>query len=562
MADLVKDIRTPIFGENPCGEDLLRLTPSQDNQEWIQEYGRFRELRRRVTTNCEDLVGVTRRLLTEKSKDLDVAGYLCMALLHHRGIGGLAEGLEGYRALMEEYWEGMYPAKEAVRAKRFESLDQYLADAIVAKDPTGQKYRVAVEAKDREVLEGIKETVDQIEGVWWGRKPDEDEKVTMKGLRASVDQRLSELPAPADPPPSSEPQPASTSVPPTTASSTVRPSAAVAQPSGPAEITDRRGAVEWFVRAADFLLEKYPSDVGSYRLRRSLWDLCFLPPPHDEEGVVQGTSPPSGKSRLEELLRDKNWESLVKACEAAFVEDLVTGTSALCLDIQRILCIALEELIKMAEEGGDANAKAGYEAVHKLVLQEMAIFAERYPKVVELRYGDRTPFADGQTREWIEKTVKPLLSTGTGAQGPAARREAEDGPSEISEELDKAKDLLSKQQWAEALDLMQQGIDRDPTRKGRFLRRQNLADLCLNAERPEMARPLLEQLDEEIERFSLDQWEPGLCLGVWNALQRCYQALLSQQAQQGQQGGDGLYREKADRVFEKICRLDIREVQA
>jgi hypothetical protein len=75
-----------------------------------------------------------------------------------------------------------------------------------------------------------------------------------------------------------------------------------------------------------------------------------------------------------------------------------------------------------------------------------------------------------------------------------------------------------------------------------------------------MARPLLEQLDEEIERFSLDQWEPSLCVQVWRHLRRCYEELSPTQGQGvlPEQGSNGFYKEKADRVFEKLCRLDIR----
>jgi len=102
---------------------------------------------------------------------------------------------------------------------------------------------------------------------------------------------------------------------------------------------------------------------------------------------------------------------------------------------------------------------------------------------------------------------------------------------------------------------MQKGIDTDPTHRGRFRRRLNLAQLCLSAIHPDMARVLLEQLDTDIERFSLEEWEPSLCLQVWTHLSRCYKQTLSQK---GQQENSGSYQEKSDMIFEKICRLDIR----
>jgi hypothetical protein len=108
---------------------------------------------------------------------------------------------------------------------------------------------------------------------------------------------------------------------------------------------------------------------------------------------------------------------------------------------------------------------------------------------------------------------------------------------------------------------MQNSINSESTCKGRFLRRLNLAGLCLDADQPGMARPILEELEIETERFSLDQWDPELCLKVWTSLNRCYQDLVSKQTAQGKQevqSNNGFYNEKAGKIFEKICRLDIR----
>ena len=224
------------------------------------------------------------------------------------------------------------------------------------------------------------------------------------------------------------------------------------------------------------------------------------------------------------------------------------------MDIQRFLSIALKELARKAGEEGDEQAKRDYESVDKAVLQETALLVERYPFIADVLYRDGTPFADGQTKSWIEKTVKPILGSSS-QQGAAALGGAAVDDSQVSEDFEQAQELLSRQKWGEAVDLMQNGINADPNRRGRFQRRLNLASLCMDAGQAIMARPILEQLDEEIERFSLDQWEPVLSVQVWDHLKRCYQALLSQD---GQQENGVLYREKADRIFEKICRLDIR----
>jgi hypothetical protein len=218
----------------------------------------------------------------------------------------------------------------------------------------------------------------------------------------------------------------------------------------------------------------------------------------------------------------------------------------------------LKELARKAGEEGDDRAKEAYGVVDKVILQETAILVERYPWITDILYSNETPFADGQTKSWVEKTVIPAMGSGAD-QGAAALGGAAPDDSKVSEDFEEAQDLLSRQKWGDAVDLMQNGINAEPTLKGRFQRRLNLASLCLDAGQPAMARPLLEQLDEEVERFSLAQWEPGSSVQVWNYLNRCYQELISQdEPQEGQQGNGNHYKEKAERLFEKICRLDIR----
>ena len=70
-----------------------------------------------------------------------------------------------------------------------------------------------------------------------------------------------------------------------------------------------------------------------------------------------------------------------------------------------------------------------------------------------------------------------------------------------------------------------------------------------------MARPILEQLDKETRRLHLEEWEPALCIQVWSSLKQCYQLILAETEQEDERN---LYQDKTNKLFEKICRLDIR----
>jgi len=551
MPGFLEDIRNPISDTMPCGEDITKLVSSPENEEWIRKYSELRGITNRVATNSDSIVDLCQDILVNKSKDLRIAGYLCQALLHQKGFAGLEEGLKSYHVLLEEFWDkGLYPERETGRTKGVVLLDKNLSRDIQAQDRESKNFYIPVKPTDADAMEEAKQTAEAIKAILSEKFP--DQPISMDSLVIAVNGRIRAAGALLKKPE----QPAAAQ--PTSAKEAAEGEQAKEKPAV-SEIKTDLDAAKAVVKVANFLLQKDRKNVVPYRLLRSaLWYMLplFNPEPNSSGKRATQYLPPSGKAKLEKLLEDEDWESLVTECEAAFVERFEAGSGGcFCLDIQRFLSIALRELMSKSEEGGDTGAKGAYEAVHKVILQETAMFVERLPWVTELFYSDGTPFVGAQTKNWIEKSVKPVFgATPAYAGGKKTITAGGESPedSKISEDFNKATDMLSRQKWGDALDLMQNGIDAEPTCKGRFQRRLNLASLCLDAGQPSMARPLLEQLDEEIERFSLDQWEPGLCLQVWNNLKRCYQELLSQRA------SNGFYQEKVDGLFEKICRLDIR----
>ena len=87
---------------------------------------------------------------------------------------------------------------------------------------------------------------------------------------------------------------------------------------------------------------------------------------------------------------------------------------------------------------------------------------------------------------------------------------------------------------------------KETTGRNRFQRRLLLAEACLASQRPRLARSILEELAEQIDKFQLEAWESSEVISsVWTRLYKLYQ-----------QGGDSAYREKAEKLYERLCRLD------
>jgi type VI secretion system protein ImpA len=80
-----------------------------------------------------------------------------------------------------------------------------------------------------------------------------------------------------------------------------------------------------------------------------------------------------------------------------------------------------------------------------------------------------------------------------------------------------------------------------------------LGKLCLNAERPDLARPILEQLHAVVEQLQLEQWEsPVWIADVIGSLYRCLTA--------GEPSDDDYGR--AQVLFQKLCTVDITKAVA
>ncbi len=114
---------TPISLENPCGESL-RYDPAWD------ELSQLRRTRKDPLDSSADteadwpkVVSLSAKLLTTRTKDLQIAGWLTEALVVENGFAGFRDGLRLIRQLVEQYWDGVFPVIEdgdlSVRASPF-----------------------------------------------------------------------------------------------------------------------------------------------------------------------------------------------------------------------------------------------------------------------------------------------------------------------------------------------------------------------------------------------------------------------------------------------------------
>ncbi|MGB6721573.1 MAG: type VI secretion system domain-containing protein, partial [Terracidiphilus sp.] len=95
----------------------------------------------------------------------------------------------------------------------------------------------------------------------------------------------------------------------------------------------------------------------------------------------------------------------------------------------------------------------------------------------------------------------------------------------------------------QALQLLMRDASQQPSGRARFLRRLQMAQLCVGAGQSKVAYPVLEELVKEIDQRQLEEWEASDMIAPPLALLlRCLDA--------SENGG------VRETVFARLCRID------
>jgi type VI secretion system protein VasJ len=542
----------PIPGDNPCGKDVsydddfqrvkaeidrIGTVSAKVDQKRVaddaREFERMREMasgrdRAAAEAAMKDRSTLTEstgpdyrlvaelgtRILGEKSKDLRVACYVTRALWRTKKFEGVAEGLMGIQVLIRDYWEGLYPSKARATGRKgaIEFLAQPLTEAMKGAE---------IQAEDHPHLELAKSVAEGLEKEVSAKMPDIGSLAL--ALAKQVDECLMKVPRPAAAPaPGAQPPGA--------------PSAAgVASAAPPADMHSSQDAVDAVRKAAAYLRAQDKKNAAAYRILRSIrWDALAAEPPH--EGAKTRLEAPSAQRRsfFATLRESGQWEKLVDEGEAAFGQP----PFHFWFDLQSYVVGAL------------GNLGSEFESARMAILQELAGLLHRLPALSTLTFSDGTPFASPAAQGWIEETVLPLSASGA---SPASGVSSGGKADQLQGVFEDAKKTLGKGDLAGAVAALHGFSSADRSRRSEFQRRLYISMLCIRANQIPLARPLLEELDQEITKFALHEWEPELALEVWTNLKKCCDSLSSGASGASKQ----TYLDQATQAFERICKLDV-----
>ncbi|HJZ87863.1 MAG TPA: type VI secretion system protein TssA [Polyangia bacterium] len=515
VLDSVASWTAPIQGASPTG------TPARGDDDYEKLRAEIAKLSAAdgAGPSWSDVYTLATEILTRKSKDLMVASYLCAALVDRDGARGLQAGLQLYKNLCTDYWPQLFPEIERVRGR-------VSAIAWLSEQAAKNLARTSPGAGDAEPLLAAQKLLDELDTLLAEKLSDQT-----PGVGSLKDALRTALGAAQD----AAPKPAAT-----TATAAGASSAAAA--AGPGEIAsdaDVKSALEAardnLRNVAAYRRRANLADASSYRYQRiAEWLLIErIPPATDGKTLVQ---PPTDlKSRIEALVQASNWAVLIEQCERS-----MRGDNLFWLDLHWQVSQALKAL-------GPTHDEA-----RKAVAQELGRVLARFPGLEQLKFQNGTPFADGKTLAWIDAECRTSPGGAPRMQPLVAPEGTErDALAEVTKELESAQALAADGNLSKALGHLQARQRAAESRREKFLWRVASARLLVYLDRPDVARPQLEGLDEELGRVPVSDWDLAVVVDVVRALLECQRKLIQKQ---GKATPDMADRMRA--LYERLARLD------
>lgn len=133
----VEAILQPIAGDKPAGEDVrdgkdFDVLKEARRQEEVLSQGDWQ--RDAKVADWPKAIQIATKILTEQSKDLQVAVWLVEALIKRHGFAGLRDGFRILRGLHANFWDGLYPPIEdgdlEYRSGKLDALNKLLPFAV------------------------------------------------------------------------------------------------------------------------------------------------------------------------------------------------------------------------------------------------------------------------------------------------------------------------------------------------------------------------------------------------------------------------------------------------
>ena len=452
-------------------------------------------------------IELSENILTEKSKDIKVAVWLCFAFYRNENINGLKKGLILILQLLKKFGNDLYPSSAVHRSKAIQFINTSRVIKLLEKEEINK-----TNAKDiKDAGQVLNEIISECEKLFPENQPSLDSLQSVINVHVAAAEPILR-------PPEAKKASASAANKPGTI-----PAKGVGASAQEVVLSSEKDAVTQLRKIITFFFEydeeggkkqRVPENYFVFGLSRQIqW--ANLIRPVDNGGVTLIEAP---NKIIQGLIKDwfgnGNYDMLIARIESEFIKE--NSPFRYWFDAQKYLIDSLEK------KGENYKTAAGD------IKLQLAVLLKRIPDLPELKFKDKqTPFAEPETINWLNNDVKSVLnSDGSGGKNILPPIMGED-----YEQINKEFEIISKdipENFEKNLLKMQTDINVEDRRKGKFLRRLNLANYCFKMKEYDIAKINLLELKEIIETFNLAGWERALCIAVWQSLYLTNQEIISQ----------------------------------
>jgi type VI secretion system protein ImpA len=575
----------PIPGPSPCGENLYysplyeKIKEARRQEEDVPQ-GEWRHEVKKA--DYPQVIKLASEALAKKSKDVQLAAWLTEALLCQQGFGGLADGLDLLRGLLENFWDGVYPELEdgdaEMRATPLEWVGTRLGDTVkrvpltrsgldwfLYKESRGVPYEAdaaanpaKAEARETALAEG-KMAPEQFDEAF-NATPAEFCATMQAGLSRALeslealvqisDEKFGDV-APSFGPlqaaledvrqtirillakrgtPEAEPEAEVEEAAPeegAAAEPAARPAAT--KKTLAAEPSDAEDAFRRISAVATYLRKESPYSPVPYLLLRGLrWGELRANGSSLDETMLEAPAT-EVRQKLKRSALDGQWEEVLNTAETVMASPCGRGW----LDLQRYVVRACEEL------------GSYYEPISLAVRADLKALLQDFPQLRSATMTDDTPAANPETQAWLEGLLAPPPGAEPEAPPPAVRTAPEAGETAGAPDAhDLALEAMRSKRPQEAIEILSQEIATVRSGRLRFQRKIQLAQICMASGHEAIAYPILDEIGREMEQRNLEEWEaPDMLAHPLVLLLRCMNKL-------------GSTAEEKQRIYARICRLD------
>ena len=492
--------KNPISEQEPAGTDV-RFDP--DFEALSQEIEKFSSPTASGGIDWQHIAELSKRILGQQSKDLLVACYLCIALLHTEQLRGLAQGIHILRDMLEDFWDTMFPAKKRMKG-RVNALtwwkEKVETSISTLESETWPK-------EEREDLLGDLNAINDFLG------DNMEDAPLLHSLIDRIDSLVAEAQAqPVGPSPIEEKAPPAEKqeaiTPPDQRPTGISRPLEPSQDMGPKELLEK--AMGLLEKASSIFMDQDIFHPMVYRLNRIVaWSTVDSLPPSDSSKTM--LPPPEGQiiTALNNLYRSGSWKDLLESAESHINEFLFW------LDLSRYSAEALEQL--------------GRPEIGDLIADDAWFYTKRLPGLEKLCFSDGMAFADEETREWLRKQGE----TEAGGTQAWASSLVDSTEQIVENKLAEAEEKIKKNKLAEALVALRDHMGRAVSVRERFLWQMGMCRLLVWAKKSPIALPYIDEILALLDEYKVEKWEPVLAA-------KALEVVLSGLRAQGKEGDDDL----------------------